>query len=73
MQSLLAKRAVRTVEVVELLGRGWFLTGGLVQLDAKRGRRIVMMYSGMLPKSEFWDYALDELASFSHLETLVRV
>ena len=75
MQRLLAKRAVRTVEVVGFLERGCILIpeDGLVRSEAKRNQRIVLMYSGILLKSEICDYALEELASFLRVETFVCV
>lgn len=75
MQKWLKQRAVKTVEVVGFLERGWFLIpeGGLVRSEAKRNQRIVMVYSGMLLKSEIWDYGLEELASFLRVETFVCV
>jgi hypothetical protein len=75
MRKWLKQRAVKTVEVVGFLERGWFPIpeGGLVRSEAKRNQRIVLVYSGMLLKSEIWDCGLEELASFLRVETFVCV
>jgi hypothetical protein len=78
MQNLLAKRAVKIVEVVGFLEGGWFPIpddgrGRLVRSEAKRNQRIVMMCSGLLLKSEIWDHTFKELATFSCVETFVCV